>query len=119
MAPNRNSGEFDVFVTKIAPNGSSLIYSTFVGGSGNDSGNALAVDASGDAFVAGGTTSSNFPTTAAAFQKGLTGSTNAFVFELNPGGTALIAASAAGFSNAAADGLALTWRPADIVAAFT
>ena len=37
----------------------------------------------------------------------------------DPGGTALIAASAAGFSNAAADGLALTWRPADIVAAFT
>jgi hypothetical protein len=37
----------------------------------------------------------------------------------DPGGTALIAASASGFSNAAADGLALTWRPADIVAAFT
>jgi uncharacterized protein len=37
----------------------------------------------------------------------------------DPGGTALIAASASGFSDAAADGLALTWRPADVVAAFT
>lgn len=84
-----NAGNFDVFVTKIAANGSSLIYSTYVGGSGNDSGNSLAVDSSGDAFVAGGTTSSNFPTTASAFQKDLKGSVNAFVFELNPSGTAL------------------------------
>jgi uncharacterized protein len=37
----------------------------------------------------------------------------------DPGGTALIAASASGFSDAAADGLALAWRPADVVAAFT
>jgi hypothetical protein len=89
VAPNTNAGEFDVFVTKIAANGSSLIYSTYVGGSGNDSGNALAVDASGDAFVAGGTSSSNFPFSGSAFQKDLKGSLNAFVFELNPGGTAL------------------------------
>ena len=90
VAPNTNAGEFDVFVTKIAASGSSLIYSTYVGGSGNDSGNALAVDASGDAFVAGGTSSSNFPTTNGTFQKNFGGgSLNAFVFELNPGGTAL------------------------------
>jgi hypothetical protein len=37
----------------------------------------------------------------------------------DPGGTALIAASASGFSDAATDGLALIWRPADVVAAFT
>ncbi len=96
VPPNTSAGgSFDVFVTKIAANGSSLIYSTYIGGSGvgksNDSGNAIAVDASGDAFVAGGTESSDFPTTAGSFQpaiaSGATG--NAFIFELNPAGSAL------------------------------
>jgi len=48
------------------------------------------VDASGDAFVAGGTSSSDFPVTTEAFQKTFGGGgLDAFVFELNPGGTAL------------------------------
>lgn len=85
-----NAGSFDVFVTKIKADGSSLVYSTYVGGSGMDSGNALAVDALGDVFVAGGTSSTDFPTTTTAFQKTFGGgSLDAFVFELNPGGTAL------------------------------
>ena len=48
-----NAGGLDAFVTKISADGSTLLYSTYVGGSGNDAGNAIAVDASGDAFVAG------------------------------------------------------------------
>jgi hypothetical protein len=106
-----NSGGFDVFVTKISPTGSSLIYSTYVGGSGNDSGNALAVDASGDVFVAGGTSSSNFPTTAGVFQKNFGGgsSLNAFVFELNPLGSTLTFSTYLGGANdsAAASGIAI------------
>jgi len=82
-------GVANVFVTKIAPGGSSLIYSTYVGGTGSDSGNGIAVDASGDAFVAGDTTSTHFPTTTGAFQTTLKGAGNAFVFELNPDGTSL------------------------------
>ncbi|MGA7943515.1 MAG: SBBP repeat-containing protein [Candidatus Sulfotelmatobacter sp.] len=91
VAPDTLHGTANVFVTKIAPSGSSLIYSTYVGGSSSDSGNGIAVDASGDTFVAGGTSSSNFPTTSGAFQTKLgTGATsNAFVFELNPDGTSL------------------------------
>lgn len=90
ISPNTNKGAFDAFVTKFAANGSSLIYSTYVGGTGSDSGNALAVDSSGDVFVAGGTTSSDFPTTASAFQKTYGGgSVDGFAFELNPAGTAL------------------------------
>jgi hypothetical protein len=85
---NTNKGGFDVFVTKIAANGSSLVYSTYVGGSGTDSGNAIAVDAAGDAFVAGGTSSTDFPTSG-GFQKTPGGDLDAFVFELNPDGTAL------------------------------
>lgn len=93
-ASNKGGGD-DVFVSKIASDGSSLIYSTYVGGGGIDSGNAIAVDASGDAFVAGGTASTDFPTTSGAFQtkigSGSTGnaSDNAFVFELNSSGSAL------------------------------
>jgi len=55
-------------VTKIASDGSSLIYSTYVGGGGADSGNSIAVDASGNAFVAGGTQSPDFPASTGAFR---------------------------------------------------
>src|SRR6266849_11160610 len=51
-----NSGQQNVFITKLNASGS-LIYSTYLGGSGNDSAAAIAVDSSGDAFVTGGTTS--------------------------------------------------------------
>jgi Beta-propeller repeat len=92
IAPNSNVGGSDVFVTKIASGGSALVYSTYIGGSGNDSGNAIAINSSGEAFVAGGTASSNFPTTLGAFQTTLgSGATsNAFVLELNSNGNALI-----------------------------
>ncbi|MGC2170797.1 MAG: SBBP repeat-containing protein [Candidatus Sulfotelmatobacter sp.] len=86
---NSPAGVTNVFVTKISPDGSTLVYSTYVGGSGNDSGNAIAVDASGDVFVAGGTTSSDFPATAGAFQTALAGAENAFVCELGPNGSSV------------------------------
>jgi hypothetical protein len=82
-----------VFVTKIAPDGSTLDYSVYVGGSsgtGSDNGFGIAVDGSGNAFVAGGTSSTNFPVTTGAFQTKLNGTkTNAFVFKLSPSGTIL------------------------------
>ena len=76
----------NAFVTKLNPGGTALLYSTYLGGSGGDYGNSLAIDASGDAFVAGGTASSNFPTTKGAFQGALLGPWNGFVTELNPAG---------------------------------
>jgi hypothetical protein len=82
------AGGFDVFVTEISADGSTLVYSTYIGGSSDDSGNAIAVDGSGDAFVAGGTNSSNFPTQG-AFQGSFGGVTDAFVLELNSTGSAL------------------------------
>lgn len=86
-----NKGNYDVFVSKVAADGTSLLYSTYVGGSGFDTGNAIAVDASGDAFVAGGTASSDFPTTSGTFQTkiGSGASDNAFVFELSTTGNSL------------------------------
>ena len=61
------NGGVDVFVTKLNAAGSSLIYSTFIGGSGDDFGQAIAVDSSGNAFLTGNTSSTNYPTTAGAF----------------------------------------------------
>ena len=87
-ASNSLAGTANAFVAKVASDGSGLTYSTYVGGSGNpgDSGNAIAVDASGDVFVAGGTTSSDFPHTGGVFQTTLNGTSNGFVFELSPTG---------------------------------
>ena len=56
------------FVTKLNPTGSALVYSTYLGGTGNDDGNGIAVDTAGNAYVTGYTGSTNFPTTANPFQ---------------------------------------------------
>lgn len=72
----------------------SLVYSTFLGGTNGGEGeviNGLAVDAGGDAVVAGSTSSSDFPTTADAFQPDLKNSSwDAFLTKINPNGTDLI-----------------------------
>jgi hypothetical protein len=80
----------DAFVTKFNPAGSALVYSTYLGGNGGDSGRAVAVDSVGDVYVIGGTNSGNFPTTAGAFQSTNSGLGDAFVTKLNPAGSALI-----------------------------
>jgi len=80
----------DSFVTKLSPGGSTLIYSTFLGGSGDDTTRDINVNSAGMAFVAGSTNSTNFPTTANAFKRLiLAGVTNAFVTALQPSGKSL------------------------------
>ncbi len=84
----------DAFITKLNTTGSALIYSTYLGGSTNsDSGYAIAVDSSGNAYVTGQARAIDFPTTPDAFQ--LTGGVNgdAFVTKLNAPGTALLYSS--------------------------
>ena len=58
----------DAFVTKLNPTGSGLVYSTYLGGSGLEEGNGIAVGTSGNAYITGYTGSGDFPTTAGAFQ---------------------------------------------------
>jgi len=82
--------EGNVFVTKLNPTGSGLVYSTYLGGSGNDGGKGIAVDPAGNVYVTGFTASSNFPTTPGAFQTAFGGGSNAFVAKLNPSGSELI-----------------------------
>jgi hypothetical protein len=89
IQPHYAGGSEDAFVAELAVDGTALIYSTYLGGSQDDTGTGIAVDAAGDAYLIGGTYSSNFPT-ANALQENQGGSRDAFVAELSAGGTALI-----------------------------
>ncbi len=91
LAPLQASsgGGTDGFVAKLAPSGSQLVYSTYLGGSREDHANAIAVDASGAAYLAGDTTSTNFPVVA-PLQSRNAGSADVFVSKLNPAGSALV-----------------------------
>ena len=88
-----NSGNSNAFVAKLAPSGRALIYSTYLGGSGFDSGNGIAVDFTGAVYVTGDTYSIDFPVTNNAFQRlnagANSGSSNVFVTKLVPSGSAL------------------------------
>jgi len=80
--------EPEVFVAKLGSTGSELVYSTYLGGSGEDRGTAIAVDSQGSAYVTGGTSSADFPT-ASPLQIAHGGSLDAFVAKLTPDGSAL------------------------------
>jgi Beta-propeller repeat len=73
------SGTSDAFVTAVKQDGSGLIYSTYHGGAGGETGYGIAASSDGSAFVTGYTTSNNFPTTANAAQVNSGGGTDAFV----------------------------------------
>lgn len=84
----------DAFVAKLSPDGSSLVYATFLGGDAYaETGYAIALDGAGNTFVTGYTVSTDFPTTPGAFDPDLSGGHDAFVAGLNPTGTALLYAS--------------------------
>ncbi|MGD0290318.1 MAG: SBBP repeat-containing protein [Candidatus Binataceae bacterium] len=93
LNPGGPSNGLDAFVTKLTPDGSGLVYSTYLGGSKVDEGLAIAVDTSGNAYVAGLTLSNDFPRvkTNSTLQTGLNSSFgNAFVAELNSTGSGLV-----------------------------
>ena len=82
----------DAFVVKLDPRGSSLLYSSYLGGSDGDAGIGIAIDAAGNAYVKGRTRSTDFPTTPGAFQSAYGGGDfgDAFVAKLNTSGSALL-----------------------------
>jgi hypothetical protein len=90
-------GPTDGFVAKFTAQGA-LVYSTFLGGSDQDGAFAVAADAGGNAYVTGGTLSTNFPTVA-PLQSSLAGSGAAFVSVLNPAGSALLFSTYLGADN--------------------
>ena len=81
---------FHAFVTKLNALGSNLVYSTYLGGTAQEFGVGIVVDALGQAYVTGVTNSTDFPTTPGAFQTVLSGNGDAFVTKLNAAGSALV-----------------------------
>jgi len=79
-------GGGDAFIAKLNPSGSALVYSTYLSGA---SGNGIAVDSAGNAYITGDAGPLSFPTTAGAFQTSPVGY-DAFVTKLNPAGSGLV-----------------------------
>jgi hypothetical protein len=80
----------EAFVTKLNPAGSTLVYSTYLGGTVGDQASGIAIDSSGNAYVGGATRSPDFPVTAGAFETTFNSiNDTGFVTKLNPSGTAL------------------------------
>ena len=98
---SQNSGlsaSRDAFVTKFSPNGS-VIYTTILSSSANDSGQAIAVDTAGNVYVAGSTEGDDFPATPGAWQTVSGGSEDGFAAKLNPSGTLMYASYIGGAGN--------------------
>jgi uncharacterized protein (TIGR03437 family) len=79
----------DAFIAKFNPSGS-VVYATYLGGNNVDQGNAIAVDAAGNAYVTGYTASTNFPLQSPIRSSLTSGAVNAFVTKINPAGSALV-----------------------------
>ncbi|MFA8451827.1 MAG: SBBP repeat-containing protein [Bacteroidales bacterium] len=84
------AGFSDGYILKLNKDGSKILYSTYIGGSGKDEANSIVVDENGIAYVVGETSSLNFPTNIEAFQFEKEGGTDAFVLKLNSEGTDLL-----------------------------
>ena len=79
-----NGGGRDAFVTMINPAGTTIVYSTFLGGSGDDGGFGIAVDGAGNAYITGFTTSTTFPgVTGNSIQPAKAGVDDAFVTKIS------------------------------------
>src|SRR5882672_8260726 len=111
-----NAGFNDAFITKLGPFGTNLVYSTYLGGGGDDSGRAIAVDNGGNAYVAGktysiGTGNSPFPATQGAYQRdnggGNTIGADAFVTKFDSNGLVSYSTFLGGHSEEKANGIAV------------
>jgi hypothetical protein len=103
------NGGYDTFVSKLSADGSTLVYSTYLGGSFGENGYGIAVDGAGSAYVTGETNSPDFPTTAGAHDRDLGFPTDAFVTKLSPNGAALVYSTLLGGA---------TTMPAEVVGAY-
>lgn len=100
-------GSTDIFIARINPAGTGLLYSTYLGGSSEDYALALALDSSGSAYVTGVTGSDDFPVTAGAFQSRRIGGASGYVTKLNSTGTALVYSTYLGGNSTYAFALAI------------
>jgi hypothetical protein len=90
LEPSYGGGTSNAFVAELDPTGSTLLFSTYLGGEAFDRGNGIAVDATGSIYVVGKTNSLKFPITPGAFEDSFRGlEFDAFVTKLSPGGNQL------------------------------
>ena len=102
-------GNQDVYLAKFAANGQSLVYCTYLGGSGEDVAGDIAVDSVGAAYVCGRTGSADFPVTTGAFDTTLGGTGDAFVVKFNTAGSSLVYATYLGGSSRDGAGGIAVW----------
>jgi hypothetical protein len=86
----KGGGYDDAFVSKLNPAGNALVYSTYLGGSGSEFANGVALDSAGDAYLTGNTDSTNFPIVSPLQAANAGGVYDAFVSKVNAGGSALV-----------------------------
>ncbi|MEG3972205.1 SBBP repeat-containing protein, partial [Microcoleus sp. T2B6] len=104
-----SGGGKDAFVTKINSSGEALVDSTYLGGSGDDNGSGIAVDASGAVYVAGSTTSTNLPTANPLQAANGGGASDAFITKIIPGGPQVKIVESGGSTNVAESGTTDTY----------
>lgn len=113
----------DAYIAKLSPDGSTLVYATFIGGSGRDWIHSIAVDASGAVYATGETSSSDFPVTSGSFDTSYNGGlVDAFVLKLDPTGSNLMYSTYLGGSHYEGDmgtGIAIDGDGAAYVAGIT
>jgi len=90
LQPNHCGADWDAFVLKLNASGSTLVYSTFLGGSSSEQGLGIAVDGSGNVCITGGTTSDDFPTQNPLQPNHCGADWDAFVLKLNASGSTLV-----------------------------
>ena len=84
-----HNGGFDAFIAKVNPDGSELVYSTFVGGSSSDYGYSIVADENNNIYATGSTGSSDFPTTSESFDETHNGEEDVILFRLSQDGSEL------------------------------
>jgi Beta-propeller repeat len=114
--PNKGGGVSDAFVSKFNPQGSALIYSTFLGGTGDENnrnvrGGRIAVDAAGNAFITGETNSANFPVSGNAadstYAANIANPADSFYVKLGPTGAFVYGTYIGGTDHEFASGIAV------------
>jgi len=89
VQPYYGGGDKDAFIIKINPDGTDLVYISYIGGSGTDEGTGLVIDKEGNAYIGGGTNSADFPVKN-AFRNKISGGYDAWVAKLDPSGKDLV-----------------------------
>jgi Ca2+-binding RTX toxin-like protein len=114
-----NAGSYDAFVTKLNATGSARIYSTYLGGSGDDFGQGIAVDTSGAAYVTGYTTSTDFPMQAAFQGANAGGLYDAFLTKLDATGARVYSTYVGGSGDDIGTAIAVNTSGAAYVTGYT